>query len=119
MFSDPEANRMIIIFCTQCFYVTLDASIQKLLIIFTFFSFSSSNLQSSDLLSSLSKSKSSGRRTKSRWEPAPEEKLVEKPEPVTNDLAKVASWSRPEATERAVNLFSSQLMIGSFMFFLL
>ncbi|OAY83563.1 hypothetical protein ACMD2_00276 [Ananas comosus] len=59
------------------------------------------NLQSSDLLSSLSKSKSSGRRTKSRWEPAPEEKLVEKPEPVTNDLAKVASWSRPEATERA------------------
>ncbi|XP_072966382.1 SAC3 family protein A-like isoform X2 [Typha angustifolia] len=44
--------------------------------------------------------RSPSRRLKSRWEPVAEEKLVEKPELVTNDSARDLSWGRLPATER-------------------
>lgn len=66
-----------------------------------------SSLQSSNLVSSLPKyNRSPSRRSRSRWEPLPEEKPVEKQASANNDSLKF-SWVHVINKERKVIIFSS------------
>ncbi|CAI8601567.1 unnamed protein product [Vicia faba] len=50
----------------------------------------------------LPKSKKSPRRSKSRWEPLPEEKPVDHPLPISNDTVKYSSWVPNEKDRKVV-----------------
>ena len=64
-----------------------------------------SSLEFSTPISSLSKSKRSpSRRSKSRWEPVPETKPVDKPASVTLDYAKYGGWLKFSERDKKVFL---------------
>ena len=66
-----------------------------------------SNIEGSISVSSLPRQKRSpSRRSKSRWEPAPDEKLIDKPAPVNRETVKYSSWVPfNERTERDKKVF--------------
>lgn len=74
-----------------------------------------SNIECSISISSFPKPKRSpSRRSKSRWEPVPEEKLIDKPASVNHETVKYGSWVPfNERTERdkKVFLFSSLFLV--------
>ena len=73
-----------------------------------------SNIESSISISLPKPKRSPSRRSKSRWEPVADEKLIEKPASINHETVKYGGWvSFNERTERdkKVVLFSSLFLV--------
>ncbi|XP_058098979.1 SAC3 family protein A isoform X4 [Magnolia sinica] len=78
-------------------------------------SINKAKLQSSATVSSLPKyRRSPSRRTKSRWEPIPEDKLAEKIASVNHASVKDARWDRPKEREKVASIGKYESKDGSF-----